>query len=692
MNNDFNRSVDRVARNEERRAHLLGFGMTKQGQALARQYVQQITAAVSAGRASGRSKPVWKALRRIDDEELALRLLLAGITACADDELGADDEGQKNFRDQALWIGRNFGLRGETAFKVGAWGIDVLQALPLFALAEGDVLFMPETGRLTDFLADVIDRGARSNPLLSPLLTPPEPWTQVRSGGLPADHWANVPLIREHHPSIEEAARKAIGIGKMNSLLDAINALQGVAFAINEPVLDFMRDGPPVDMVVAETMAAHGRFYVPLNIDFRGRVYALPHFNFQREDCVRALFLFADGEPIGEEGLRWLKAHVAACADGTTWSPVAKPSELNLDARVVWTDANLPLLRLVGETVLRREDPSKIKWALPKKPYQFIAACVELVQAIDQGPGFITRLPLTFDASCSGLQHLCAMTRADEGRYVNLTPTDDGDDFYRRVNFGAYQRNPDLFERLGIGPFDRKQTKRPAMTYFYGSVPGGFAKTKSGKWVAYGMTKQVIEEEVPGKHAKELAHTLHKTIEDMVPSAKAVRDLLEALAELCAEKNIPLRWTSPLGLPVINRYHAPKTKDISVSLNGRRRRVKLAIGDKPGIDKKGAVNAATANFVHSIDAALLQLVALAAAKEGINLVTVHDCFGTIAPRAERLNTILREQFVHLHKRHNMLINVREAAKRDLRTAKLPPLPAIGAANIEDILTSFHAFK
>ena len=57
-----------------------------------------------------------------------------------------------------------------------------------------------------------------------------------------------------------------------------------------------------------------------------------------------------------------------------------------------------------------------------------------------------------------------------------------------------------------------------------------------------------------------------------------------------------------------------------------------------------------------------------------------------------MNTILREQFVHLHKRHNMLINVREAAKRDLRTAKLPPLPAIGAANIEDILTSFHAFK
>jgi DNA-directed RNA polymerase, mitochondrial len=189
---------------------------------------------------------------------------------------------------------------------------------------------------------------------------------------------------------------------------------------------------------------------VPLNIDFRGRTYAIPHFNFQREDCVRALFLFADDEPIGDEGLKWLKAHVAACADGTDWSQIKKPSELNLERRVEWTDDNLPMLRQIGETFLRREDPSKIAWALPKKPYQFVAACAELVQALDQEPDFITRLPLTFDASCSGLQHLCAMTRADEGRYVNLTADDDGDDIYRRVNFAVWQSNPELVEKLGI--------------------------------------------------------------------------------------------------------------------------------------------------------------------------------------------------------------------------------------------------
>ncbi len=89
----------------------------------------------------------------------------------------------------------------------------------------------------------------------------------------------------------------------------------------------------------------------------------------------------------------------------------------------------------------------------------------------------------------------------------------------------------------------------------------------------------------------------------------------------------------------------------------------------------------------------LQMVALAAAKEGISMVSVHDCFGTIAPRAKRLNEIIREQFVQLHKRNNLLAAVLDAAKRDLpRTVRLPQLPEIGKAEIEDILTSFHAFK
>src|SRR5262249_12523495 len=117
-------------------------------------------------------------------------------------------------------------------------------------------------------------------------------------------------------------------------------------------------------------------------------------------------------------------------------------------------------------------------------PYQFIAACVELAQALEVGPSFKTGLPLMFDATCSGLQHICAMMRAPEGRLVNLTkPEGGGDrivlhtlegdtidavvepnapyDFYSIVGAVVWRKNPELRHFCKNGsPFDRKIIKR----------------------------------------------------------------------------------------------------------------------------------------------------------------------------------------------------------------------------------------
>jgi DNA-directed RNA polymerase, mitochondrial len=127
---------------------------------------------------------------------------------------------------------------------------------------------------------------------------------------------------------------------------------------------------------------------------------------------------------------------------------------------------------------------------------------------------------------------------------------------------------------------------------------------------------------------------------------------------------------------------------------GRSRRTKLVVRDKEDILEKKAVNAVAANFVHSVDAAHLQPVALAAAKEGISMVSVHDCFGCLAPHARRFNEIIREQFVRLHTRNNLLVGVWASARRDLSAAgrkKLPPPPKIGDLELEQVLNSYHAF-
>jgi DNA-directed RNA polymerase len=709
MNPDeLDRSLERLARSEEHRTRTTGLGTTKQGQALARQYRQPLVDRIAEDRAYGRhDRDVWRALKGTDDA-LALRLLVAGISVSEPGELGADGNGEKNYRDQARWIGSNFGQQRKLGLKVGAWGINMLQDLPVFALDTGDVLRM--TASADAFMDDVLARAVKANPLLTPLDTPPEDWTQVRTGGLPAGHWAKVPLIRERHHSIENAVRKAISTRQM--VLDAVNSLQRVPFVINEPLLEFMLrteevpQGFDVDMVTAEAMTCVERFWVPLNIDFRGRINPIPHFNFAREDRVRALFLFADGERIGEEGLLWLKNHVAGTANGNTWSRVEKPGDLGTFARrVAWTEDNLKELCGIGRAVLRGDDPATLYWALHTSKgkllgdaYQFLAACGELVQALDSGPDFITRLPLTFDGSCSGLQHLCAMTRADEGRYANLVAADEADDFYRRVAFRTWQTIPENLRGLMDSPFDRDIVKQSAMSYFYGSRPGGFSKSKDGRWDAYGMTKQIIDvlqkrRKNSTEGAKELAQAVYDAIEGMVPRATAVRDFLEQLAKLCAKEGKSLSWTTPLGLPVVNCYYKPEIERIAVPLKGRRRRVNFVVGDTEDIHKAKAANAVTANFVHSVDAAHLQLIELAAAKEGIALVTVHDCFGCLASRAQDLNDIIRKQFLHLHKRHNVLARVWASARRDLpKHVKLPPLPETGDLEIEQVLASFNAFK
>jgi hypothetical protein len=50
MNDDYDRSLERVARSEDQRARITGFGTTKQGRALARQYCERLADSIGASR------------------------------------------------------------------------------------------------------------------------------------------------------------------------------------------------------------------------------------------------------------------------------------------------------------------------------------------------------------------------------------------------------------------------------------------------------------------------------------------------------------------------------------------------------------------------------------------------------------------------------------------------------------------
>lgn len=49
-------------------------------------------------------------------------------------------------------------------------------------------------------------------------------------------------------------------------------------------------------------------FWLPHNMDFRGRVYPIcPHLQHMSNDMARSVLCFAKGEKLGSEGLNWLK-------------------------------------------------------------------------------------------------------------------------------------------------------------------------------------------------------------------------------------------------------------------------------------------------------------------------------------------------------------------------------------------------
>jgi hypothetical protein len=354
MNTDLDRSIERAWKAEEFRAKSTGWGTTKQGQAVARQYQEQLADLIDAERAFGRDRAVWKALNdvpaavngrvlkafRRTDDDLARDLLAAGISVCCDQGLGADRDGVKTYRDIALWIGRNCcsSRDVEIRFRVGVWGIKRLIGLPVFKLDFDHVDVLTMTADAGDMMDDALARTVVNNALLSPLTEPPVPWTQVRKGGLPPDHFAarGLCLVGDRSASIENAARKAIGTGKMQPVLDAVNYQQSMPFIINKPVLAFLlrsNEAPVINprlprhkrgealaavkiwsmgSVTALAMSCHDRFWVPLAIEFRGRLNPIPHFNFAKGDRIRGLFLFADGEPIGEDGLRIAQATFAS--------------------------------------------------------------------------------------------------------------------------------------------------------------------------------------------------------------------------------------------------------------------------------------------------------------------------------------------------------------------------------------------
>jgi DNA-directed RNA polymerase len=589
-------------------------------------------------------------------------------------------------RHRAIWKYRQPRWSNEQYVRAGHWLLGcVLKRLDGILVLDCDgfpCVTKEGEERALSLCAELVYR----NPAFLPATESLQDWTGWRAGG----YWDDGPrisatFVRDSHPATEKAVRRAFRSGGMMPHVEGVNALQRVAWTINAAMLPVVKRfaeevGKKVSILVAQDIATANalggkRFYVPMNCDFRGRVYGIPHFNFQREDHVRSLFQFAQGMLIGNDGLNWLAIHVANCGN---FDVVSKRP---WNERITWAENNRFMI-----TRTARDPIATVEWWRDADaPFSFVAGCIELAAAWKAGPSYITHLPVCFDASCSGVQHLAMMMRdEDAGRYVNLIPSDEPQDIYQRITDRVIERLKTAGDEyadwwLWIG-VSRKLVKRPAMTFAYSVT-------------VHGMVQQLVEvyrelhrgSEPTDAAAWHLAKHIMAAAKEVLPRPAAAMKFIRRLTDERADQGKSLEWITPTGFPWANRYCKSNVKIVHIESRGEYVRHLVGDGFKPGILKGKSMNGAAPNFVHALDASHLIRVVNAAASEGItSLAVVHDSFGCLAPQARELHRIIRKQLALLYD-WDVLADLREAA------GSIEPIPAKGSLDPWAVLHSEYAF-
>ncbi|PIK52942.1 putative DNA-directed RNA polymerase, mitochondrial [Apostichopus japonicus] len=288
-------------------------------------------------------------------------------------------------------------------------------------------------------------------------------------------------------------------------------------------------------------------------MDFRGRVYPCPpHFNHLGSDVTRSLLQFAQGQPLGEKGLDWLKIHLINLS-GLKKRQVYTCS---LDERLKYANEILP------DILDSADQPFEGKkwWQQTDEPWQALACCMDIAEAV-RSPDpekYVSHLPIHQDGSCNGLQHYAALGRDIIGaQQVNLHPFPVPQDVYSGVAQMVEElRENDAQNGLKIaktlkGSVHRKVVKQTVMTVVYGVTAFG------GRHQIFRQLKdaEVLSENDAWYAAGYLVLKVFQSLGKMFAKTREIQDWLTESALMIAKGGSSVEWVTPLGLPIVQPYH-----------------------------------------------------------------------------------------------------------------------------------------
>lgn len=607
-------------------------------------------------------------------------------------------------------------------------------------------------------------------PVYEPMVIQPRDWDDPFTGGYLSSNIKPLKLVKTRNRAYLSELRNT----DMPIVYEAVNALQRTAWQINSQVLEVMdqlweagselggippREGHPmpplpqdimtndvskkeyriaaakvhmqnlsilgqrigfnIALGIARRYEEYRKIYFPYQLDFRGRIYAVPHLNPQGSDYQKALLRFANGKPLGEEGWKWLAIHGAN---------VAGFDKASLEDRVNWVlDNEDQIIEIARDPFNNRGWTSTVGDVEIDKPWQFLAFCFEWKGYCDHGESFVSKLPVAMDGSCSGIQHFSAMLKDEVGgAAVNLVPQSLPADVYKLVADKVIEQcERDALEGtedelahteegvayvkegsktlakqwLAFG-ITRKVTKRSVMTLAYGSKEYGFKEQLMEDIIRPARAACINEpEKFPFSHdgyrgAIYMAKAIWVAVNQTLVKAGEAMKWLQHAASLAASEELPVRWTTPVGMPVMQAYPHIKPRRIDTAINGLVVKLTLAT-ELEKLDRRKQSQGIAPNFVHSCDAAHMMLTVVRAKQVGLrNFAMIHDSFGTTAGDVEELYHVVRESFVEMYESVNVLKNFRDEIENQLsegRRPELEQLPESGTLELSKVCESRYCF-
>lgn len=640
--------------------------------------------------------------------------------------------------------------------------------------------------------AKSIDVMALNSFKFSPCVIPPKSWEGIKDG---AYYGVNAPFTQfirvnmyQHNAFLDQYIQKCEQLD-LTWLFKCVNALQSTPFIINQRVLDTMvsimenhgglgglprtDETPKVPNLIdptPEELEAHKKrlvayykherarvskvlrtntslgcakkyskyekIYFPWNLDYRGRIYPMcPALNPQGDDTQKALLLFAEPTPLSsDDALKWF--YIAGAG-------FAGLDKIPFDERIQWVLDN-------EDNILQSaSSPLTYTWwdevAGDESPMEFLAFCFEferlrVYQSGHDGSavGFKSGLPISFDGTCSGLQHF-SMLLADEigGKNVNLIPDEKVHDIYQvvadKVNVVLHQ---DAFtgtaddykkdkksgeyvldskgkkcivygtkelatewltyahEKFGTDGIKRKVCKRSVMTLAYGSRKYGFSENLKSDiikpWIDEHKDNPIFLSR--SQAANYMAGLIWDAVTTTVVKAVEGMEWLKKIAGMIGKNGEAVAWASPNGLPIQQNKFVPNIEICRMRFNGGFVRIYIP-KENTDIDTRGQSQAIAPNFIHSMDACHMQRVIMNQAEKGNNnFFMIHDSFGTDIEHAEDLFKAIRTELVNMYKGHNYLEEWLADVEYLLPEEKeIPQMPTKGNLNLDDVVNSKYCF-